>query len=86
MYVTDVNYNFCAVHFTTHTDIKSLGCTPNTNVTCQLYLNKIFIYMRYIRYKSHVHVYPYLPPSLPPSKLSSGSLTKKPLHKNGKPG
>lgn len=33
--------NYCGDHFATYTNIKSLCCKPEMNITlCQLYLNK----------------------------------------------
>ena len=36
---SDRCYTRCGNHFPKYTCIKSLCCTPKTNVTCQLYLN-----------------------------------------------
>ena len=37
--VTDVNCNYHVDHFPVHTDIKSLYCTPETNLKCPFYFN-----------------------------------------------
>ena len=34
----DINWTY-GDHFTTYTDVKSLCCTPEINVICQLFLN-----------------------------------------------
>lgn len=38
--VADGNQTLCGDHFTGYTNTKSLGCTPETNVVCQLHLKK----------------------------------------------
>ena len=36
----DVNESYCHDHFAVYTNIQSSCCKPETNVACQLYLNK----------------------------------------------
>ena len=38
--VMDVNQTYCGDCFAIYTNIKSLCCMPETNIVCQLYLNK----------------------------------------------
>ena len=37
--VTDINQSYCGNYVEIYTNIKSLFCTPKTNVTCQLCLH-----------------------------------------------
>ena len=38
-----VHQNYCGNHFAVYTYIKSLCCTPETNVICQLFFLKFFL-------------------------------------------
>ena len=40
MYGDNVNQTYCGDHFAIYTNIESLCCIPETNVICQLHLNK----------------------------------------------
>lgn len=38
--VTDVNWTYCIDHLAIYTNIESVHCIPESNITlCQLYLN-----------------------------------------------
>lgn len=44
-----VNQTYCGGHFTTHTNIESLRCTPKTNM--MLYVNYISFFFKWEKNK-----------------------------------
>lgn len=38
--LTDSNYTYYGEHLVMYVIVQSLGCTPETNIVCQLHVNK----------------------------------------------